>query len=226
MDTMFRTVRPQHYLYAIVEGLPRSWRPPAEGVGAGVVTTRSVTDLTLIASSVVAPPGRTPGAYARHQDVVGSLLEATSIVPFPFATVVPEPDLPHWLAVRLERVRAGLADVRGCVEMTVRLLRLGNERSSGTTGPAAALRVVADGLVERAGLRNWRYCPAGSGSNAAASLAFLVPRGDVELFLAHIAPVAARAHGVAVVPTGPWPPYSFTPDLRPELTTTASCVSA
>jgi hypothetical protein len=46
-----------------------------------------------------------------------------------------------------------------------------------------------------------------------AALAFLVPRGEVPAFLARIAPVASHADGVAVVPTGPWAPYSFVPDL-------------
>ena len=46
------------------------------------------------------------------------------------------------------------------------------------------------------------------------SVAFLVPRPDLTGFLSRIAPVASRAVGVAVVPTGPWPPYSFVPPLE------------
>jgi hypothetical protein len=41
-----------------------------------------------------------------------------------------------------------------------------------------------------------------------------VPRPDLTGFLSRIAPVASRAVGVAVVPTGPWPPYSFVPPLE------------
>src|SRR5262249_683490 len=41
-------------------------------------------------------------------------------------------------------------------------------------------------------------------------------------FLARIAPVASRAVGVAVVPTGPWPAYSFVPAFdRPPLASSA-----
>src|SRR2546422_5798271 len=51
-----------------------------------------------------------------------------------------------------------------------------------------------------------------------ASVAFLLPRGELADFLARIAPVASRAVGVAVVPTGPWPAYSFVPTFdRPPL---------
>jgi hypothetical protein len=44
-------------------------------------------------------------------------------------------------------------------------------------------------------------------------VAFLVPRLEVPDFLTRIAPIASRASGVAVVPTGPWPAYSFVPTL-------------
>ena len=38
-------------------------------------------------------------------------------------------------------------------------------------------------------------------------------QGPVGEFLARVAPVAARAGDVAVVPTGPWAPSSFAPPL-------------
>jgi hypothetical protein len=33
----------------------------------------------------------------------------------------------------------------------------------------------------------------------------------MDAFLTRIAPIASRAAGIAVVPTGPWPAYSFVP---------------
>jgi hypothetical protein len=72
--------------------------------------------------------------------------------------------------------------------------------------------------VSRAGIEQWRYRPAGTGGNVVASVAFLLPRTELAEFLARIAPVASRAVGVAVVPTGPWPAYSFVPAFdRPPL---------
>jgi hypothetical protein len=96
--------------------------------------------------------------------------------------------------------------------MTVRLVRL--EPGPAGTSAAASLRAFAERLVERAGLARWRYVPCGSGVNLGATLAFLVPRGDVQEFLARIAPLACRAAGLAVVPSGPWPPWSFAPALE------------
>jgi hypothetical protein len=81
---------------------------------------------------------------------------------------------------------------------------------------AAILRAFAERLVERAALPQWRYTACGSGVSLGATLAFLVPRGEVQEFLARIAPLASRAAGLAVVPGGPWPAYSFAPSLSAE----------
>src|SRR3989442_11567303 len=99
----------------MVEGLPVWWRQARDGVGAGVGSARPVRDLFLIASPILSPPGRAPGAQARHHDVVGSLLEATSVVPFRFATVVPEMDIDGWLDARMPLILTSLAEVRGAV---------------------------------------------------------------------------------------------------------------
>jgi len=217
METSTRVSRPLRYLYAIVQGLPEAWRPPQVGVGDTIVK-QLFRDLLLISSPVGSPPPRTPGAEAGHDNVVASLLEAPAVLPFRFGTVVAEAELESWLEARWARIRAGLADVRGRVEMSVRLLQL-DQRSAGPAAAARdltaeALRELAERLVERAGLAAWRYCPTGRGANLAASVVFLVPREEVPAFLARIAPVAARAENMAVVPTGPWPAYSFAPPLE------------
>jgi hypothetical protein len=111
--------------------------------------------------------------------------------------------------------------------MTVKLLRLDcaidhqlvtRDRGRRAVGPPDGpgereLQALAASLAERAALPEWRYRPSGSAGNVAASLAFLVPRAEVAEFLARIAPVASHAAGIAVVPTGPWPPSSFVPEL-------------
>ncbi|MGH7309900.1 MAG: GvpL/GvpF family gas vesicle protein [Candidatus Rokuibacteriota bacterium] len=215
METSPRVSPALRYLYAIVQGLPGAWRPPPVGVG-GAIVTQPFRELLLISSPLASPLPRTPGAEAGHDDVVASLLEAPAVLPFRFGTVVAEAELESWLEARWTRIRAGLAELRGRVEMSVRLLPLDQRTADSAAGDltGAALRILADRLVERAGLTAWRYCPAGRGANLTASVAFLVPREEVPAFLARIAPVAARAEHMAVVPTGPWPAYSFTPSLE------------
>jgi hypothetical protein len=198
---------PADYLYAIVEGLPRSWRPPASGVGPAPVVARPVRDLILIASAVEAVPRPTPRTIALHDEVVSTTLGAEAVLPFEFGTVVPASEVDAWLVAHLGLVRVHLARLRRHLEMTVRLVSL-----TAHTGARAALRATAERLVEHAEVTEWRYRDEGAGG-LSSSLAFLVPRDDVGDFLARLAPVAARSGSVAVVPTGPWPPASFSPRL-------------
>jgi hypothetical protein len=198
---------PTEYVYAIVEGLPRRWRPLPDGVDAAPVVAREVRGLVLIASTVEAAPRRTPRTLARHDEVVSTMLGAQAVLPLEFGTVVPAAEIEAWLNAHLGLIRIHLSRLRRQVEMAIRLVSL-----TPSAEPRPALATIAESLVEHAGVTHWRYRhqdPAGLSS----SLSFLVPRDGVGDFLARVAPVAARAVDVAVVPTGPWPPSSFSPRL-------------
>jgi len=210
-----------HYLYAVVDRLPGRWRPPAAGIGGASVVPRRLHDLVVLGSLLDLVPPANPRTLALHQDVVATLVDAPATLPFRYGTAVPALQLPDWVAANRALLAAGLAAVRGCVEMTVKLLRLDGAITHQLAGRDRAadgvaereLRAVAEALAERAAVRQWQYYPSGSAGNVAAAVAFLVPRADVPGFLARIAPVASHAAGVAVVPTGPWAPVSFAPTL-------------
>jgi hypothetical protein len=206
------------YMYAVVEGLPPAWRPPPAVVTAASVDRRPLGPLLLLGSRLDAVPPANPKTLALHHDVVASTLDALAVLPFRYGTAVADADADAWLAAQRATIEAALAQVRGCVEMSVKLLRLdGGLEQQGGPGETE-LRALAEQLVDRAGIEQWRYRPAGTGGNVVASVAFLLPRADLAEFLARIAPVASRALGVAVVPTGPWPAYSFVPAFeRPPL---------
>ena len=206
------------YLYAIADRLPAAWRPPDASVG-GPVVLRRLGDLVVLASTLELPPEANARTLALHHDVVATTLDAAAAMPFRFGTVVAASDLDAWLGAHAQLVRATLGQLRGCVEMSVKLLRLHcghsiertcRECADGAPG-VVQLRELAERLVAQAGIERWRYRSPGGGSNVAGSVAFLVPRAEVDSFLTRIAPIASRAAGIAVVPTGPWPPYSFVP---------------
>jgi hypothetical protein len=210
-----------HYLYAIVDRLPARWRPPAAGVAGASVVPRRIDEVVVLSSLLESMPVAGPRMLAVHQDVVASVLDAPATLPFGYGTAVPAAGLEDWLATHRAAITAALGVVRGCVEMAVKLLRLDGHPGVGR-GPGRPdepqLQALAEALIERAALPQWRYRPSGSAGNMAAAVSFLVPRADLGGFLARIAPVASHAHDVAVVPTGPWAPYSFVPDLgRPPL---------
>lgn len=212
------------HLFAIVERLPASWRPPA--ALRGPVESRALDGVHLIAGACDRAPDANARTLAAHHDVIASAMDAAAVLPFRFGTLVPSWELPAWLEAHRARIDATLHELRGCVEMSVKLLRLHCAHGSEGVCPACAggppgageLSDVADRLVERAGVERWRFRSSTTGGNIAGSLAFLVRRHEVHAFLARIAPVASRAAGVAVVPTGPWPAYSFVPTFdRPPL---------
>jgi len=213
----------KQYLYAIVDRLPARWRSPTAGIAGGPVVPCRVGDLVLLSSPLESVPPANPRTLALRQDVVATVVDAGATLPFRYGVAVPEVELQEWLIGRRARVIAALGAVRGCVEMTVKLLRLegalvdqlvGSRSGATPVEPAERdLQALAEVLAERAELPQWRYHPAGSAGNVAAAVAFLVPRSDLAGFLARIAPVASHAGGVAVVPTGPWAPYSFVPEL-------------
>jgi hypothetical protein len=216
-----------HYLYAIVDRLPARWRPPTAGLGGASVIPRRIEDLVVLGSLLDTVPAANPRTLALHQDVVATLMDAPATLPFAYGKAVPAAGLRDWLLAHRAEVGQALATVRGRVEMTVKLLRLDGAvarppaaRDRGRRAPAVPpgpgereLHALAETLAQRAALPEWRYRPSGSAGNVAASLAFLVPRGEIAAFLARIAPVASHATDIAVVPTGPWPPYSFAPEL-------------
>jgi Gas vesicle synthesis protein GvpL/GvpF len=205
------------YLYAVVEGLPSGWRAPPPVVGERVERGNR-TGLVLLSSAASVVPPASPTTLALHHDVVASALDADGLVPFRYGTALLSSDLDDWLVRERPALDGALASVRGCVEMSVKLLRLEATPSGGPSVDAMRdaaderrLRELADQIVERAALAQWRYRPAGTAGNVVASVAFLLPRAELPDFLARIAPVASHAVGVAVVPTGPWPAYSFVP---------------
>jgi hypothetical protein len=208
------------YLYAIADRLPAAWRPPDASVG-GPVVLRRLSDLVVLTSSLDLMPEANARTLAVHHEVVATTLDAAAVVPFRFGTVVASADVDAWLDAHAQLVRATLGQLRGCVEMNVKLLRLHcghsiertcRECADGAPG-VVQLRELAERLVTQAGIERWRYRSPGGGSNVAGSVAFLVPRAEIDSFLTRIAPIASRAAGIAVVPTGPWPPYSFVPNF-------------
>lgn len=206
------------YMYAVVEGLPPAWRPPPAVVPGASVDRRHLGPLLLLGSALDAVPPANPRTLALHHDVVASTLDAHAVLPFRYGTTVADDAADTWLGAQRPALEAALAQVRGCVEMSVKLLRLDGGIDSPRGPGERELRELAEQLVGRAGVEPWRYRPAGSGGNVIASVAFLVPRTELAEFLARIAPIASRATGVAVVPTGPWPAYSFVPAFdRPPL---------
>src|SRR5690349_15490902 len=111
------------YLYAVVEGLPRGWLPPPPVIGERV-DRRPLAGRVVLCSTASTVPPATPTTLALHHDVVASALEADGLLPFRYGTALRDGDLDGWLARERPALDGALASLRGCVEMSVKLLRL------------------------------------------------------------------------------------------------------
>ena len=198
---------------------------PLDGVRQG--------ELLAVISRHVHPPGDPAlDALWVHERVVERIMVDRAVLPMRFGTKLPdEGALRQSLAAREEEFVATLARVRGRVEVGVRAMRpLGAEPAAGELRPEPLARVATSGREYlEAKLRNGRLVEreAAAVHEPLARLAVEVSRqaarAPEELLRASYLidrPVLARFRGaverlqrehpgVAILCTGPWPPYSF-----------------
>jgi hypothetical protein len=210
------------YLYAIVPAPPRlPADPPAGHEDAGLVCHE--TD--VLAAVCSEHGGSVPGgedALWRHEQVVEALMESTTVLPMRFGTVLPDATAVLGVLDRERPTYLELLDrVRGGVEVGVRAMptdvpSLDAPAASGqeylarrlerTQRAAAALDAVHAVLAPFARESRVRHQ---SGGRMLMSAAYLVEAAEVEAFTAEVARVDLAHPELALLSTGPWPPYSF-----------------
>lgn len=140
----------------------------------------------------------------RRQELLEALMEECSLLPVRYGTTVgDESEAERFLAARHEALVQALERVEGAVELAV---RVGGANEEASTDAAAYVRVKArllelhDALAAVARddrrLAPWRS-------------AFLVPRDEIDMFLARVAAIEQANEDLSLLCTGPWPPYSF-----------------
>ena len=175
--------------------------------------------LSVLCAPAEAEQPLTADALWRREAVIEELMAARDLLPVRYGTrVADEAAAADALAERREELEAGLARVRGAVELAVRV-------HADDAAPAPSADVTAPGA-------GGEYLRARIGrSHAAAELheplaalardsvvqpgaellraAYLVERDRVAEFVARVRALQDERPELAVVCTGPWPPYSF-----------------
>jgi len=222
------------YLYCVI---PAGCEPPAasrRGVDSAVVREVRTGEMSAWVSDVPDVVMSPSVARARaHDDVVRDAMARATPVPARFGQVLPgDADLIRLLTERRGSLLDSLARVRGCVEMTVRILLAGRTddprpapRESGSaylrwvrekqqarqsiTDQAEFLRAALARAVEELGVvRDARWTTVTPGARS-LEVAHLVPR---ELIARHREVVRAtveRDNRMKVMLSGPWAPYTF-----------------
>jgi hypothetical protein len=211
------------YLYAIAEELAEL--PPVPGVAGARLDRRRVQGLDLVVSVLDGePPQATEEDVLAHARAVESLLpRSTALLPARFGRAFTGEDaLEEALRARLPALREALGQVRGCVELGLRVVA--EERPA--AAPAASGRAYMEARLaesesaERLAreLHEPLAALARSSTHSVAktprlllSAAYLVEPGQVETFRRRIAELESVHPELGFACTGPWPPYSFAP---------------
>ena len=168
-----------------------------------------------------APNEPAPDALWTHERVVERLMADRAVLPMRFGTVMADDAaLRATLEARHDGFVAALDHVRGRVELGVRAVHAGNGAVEAERPPATGrdyLQVklgrsrTADAIHEplaRLAVESRRQ-PARA-ANEVLRAAYLVGIADVPRFRAAVDRLAASRSDVALLCTGPWPPYAFT----------------
>ena len=225
------------YLYCVI---PAAHEPPAATVtGVERAPVRALSSDALDAWVSTIPEASIPVTLANvraHDAVVRAAMSRATPVPARLGQVAAhDDDLRRWIREREDALNKSSERVRGCVEMTVRVLLRGERASGGVRAcgeaPRDSGRAYLDWLRARQQTLRDRERQArelheelarmtsgviretaGVSVNADAPLlevAHLVPRDMIARHREMVRAVVEGRRGLRLMLTGPWAPYSF-----------------
>jgi hypothetical protein len=215
------------YAYCLTEDIDAL--PEArQGVAGAEVRLFKTENFSLLVSefSGDAVPVNRENALA-HAAVVRSVLDRTTPLPFRFGTLGTEDQLRSYVAARREALLAKFAQVRGCVEMNVKIISGPDltqeidrvEEKPGTSfliqkrqeilGTEKAKEVAGwlDDLV--AGYVRGKEFNTNVTDQLVLSAAHLVEREVVSQYRERVKAARSERPDLKFLISGPWPPYSF-----------------
>src|ERR1051325_3316630 len=111
------------YAYCLIEDHDTTV-PSLRGISGAEVRLLQVDELAVLVSDFDADTVAVTREHAlEHAAVVRSVLERTTPLPFRFGTVVTEEQLRSYIVARKPALQTRFALLRGCVEMSVKIIR-------------------------------------------------------------------------------------------------------
>jgi Gas vesicle synthesis protein GvpL/GvpF len=215
------------YLYAIAEEL--DGLPDLRGVDGAPLAHRSAAGLDLVVSEHVrAALDASEEAVLAHARVVESLVgRSAALLPARFGRGFRDEDaLREAIEGRAASLRDALAQVRGCVEIGVRVLAAEPAQPPSAESGRAYMEARLARSEETERLARELHGPLAALARAATrtvgatprlllSGAYLVEPAGLETFRRRVEELEAAHAELTFVSTGPWPPYSFAPGSEP-----------
>lgn len=217
------------YAYCLVEDRD-AFDANVRGISGAEVQLLQVDELAVLVSSLEADTVAVTRENALdHAAVVRSVLDKTTPLPFRFGTVVGEQQLRSYVATRKPALLTKFAHLRGCVEMSVKIIRevttgqTAKPVTSGTTFleekrreimgdelNAAEAKEIATWLHEQVGsLIRDEQITVRSSEKLVVAAAHLVERDKIPQYREILAAARKNRAELHFLFSGPWPPYSF-----------------
>lgn len=215
------------YLYGFTDAAAPPDRPGLDDQPVRLL--RGPAAASAAVSDIDAPPDPEPELLWRHEAVVEALLGDGAVLPARFGTVVDgDAAVEALLARHRGTLDAQLERVRGHVELGLRI----REPAPASDGTAAAASSGRDYLLRR---RAEVHAPRLAAAHVHESLcaraseavtrpgrsrrevlvaAYLVPTDAVDGFVDAVRALERTVPDLALVLTGPWPAYHFSPRLE------------
>ena len=206
-----------------------------EGIAGSPLSFLCLGDFNLLVSDFAGssvPPTR--DNVLKHAAVVSSVLTETTPLPFRFGTLATKQDLQSYLTARHDTLRARLTLVRGCVEMSVKIIgdrdRIEEpaQASDAQEGPGTAFLAEkrrqilgSEARAEEAkSVASWLQHSIGDlvrearlDTNPTEKLllaaSHLVERDSLDLYRTRVTEARQERPELHFLVSGPWPPYSF-----------------
>jgi len=207
---------------------------PAQGISGAPVRLLKTEGFSVLLSDLDADVVQVTRDNAlAHAAVVRSILDRATPLPFRFGTLVTEQQLVNYLSARKPALETKLAEVRGCVEMSVKIIRepsapepepdVNVNQGTGTSFLAQKRREILGGeqsAAEAATISTWLHDKVGGlirqeqvtlrpTEKLILAAAHLVERSKVRKYRENMAQICRSRPELHFLLSGPWPPYSF-----------------
>ena len=222
------------YAYCLAEGLDMLGDSP-RGISAAPVRLLEIDELAVLVSDAAIDAVQVTRDNAlAHAAVVRSVLDQTTPLPFRFGTLVTEQQLRRYVSSRKPALEKQLAHVRGCVEMSVKIIWeraqktephtnhsepqgagaafLAEKRREilGDEQKAASVAEISAWLAEELrGLTREEQITVRPSERLLLAAAYLVERVNIQRYRARVSEARKNRPELHFLTSGPWPPYSF-----------------
>ena len=214
------------YVYCIAEQIDTLAFP--SGISGAKVEITNVEGFSVLVSELAnAVPVTRENALA-HDSVVRSILDQTTPLPFRFGTVTTEKELASYLQARRPTIEGRLALVRGCLEMSVKIISDTDQTDlqveNSDLGPGAAFlekkRREIRGSDQAQEVAVWLKKELGEmvreeqvslnpTEKLIVAAAHLVEREQLAKYRDRAGNARKIRPELHFLVSGPWPPYSF-----------------